>query len=147
MLLYQQESGDIMHESWKSLYDKAISNIKQHKISPFINSGYIVCAILTDKGNLFLGTNIVSNTSLNMCAEKNAIAKMIFEKENIIKKMLIVDELGEILMPCKSCYEYLLDFNGANEMEILVDLKNEKVVKVHDLLPDWWGTFRIEKED
>ena len=136
-----------MEITWQELYDKAVSYIKQKTISPFINVGYIACAILSDEDKVYVGTNIVSKTAIEMSAEANAISKMIAEQNYIIKKMVIVNELGELLMPCEECYEYLLDFCHQGDLEILEDLKKEKTFKIKELLPDWWGTFRIGKEN
>ena len=34
----------------------------------------------------------------------------------------------------------------SGEIEILLDLETEKTVKLRELVPDWWGKDRFEKE-
>ncbi len=132
---------------WKDLYMKAYKLNHQHNISPFINSGYITCVIESGKNNIYNGTNIVTGSKIAMCAEKSAISSMISNQDYIIKKMVIVNELGEILLPCENCLEYLIDFCEDGDFEILVDAQKEKTIHLKELLPDYWGTFRASKED
>ena len=132
---------------WKDLYMKAFKLNHQHNISPFINSGYITCVIESDKGNIYYGTNIVTGSKIAMCAEKSAISSMVSNQDYLIKRMVLVNELGELLLPCENCLEYLLDFSGEEDFEILTSVEKEKTVKIRELLPDYWGTFRTSKED
>ena len=132
--------------NWKDLYMQAFKMNHQHNISPFINAGYITCVIECNN-KTYSGSNIVTGSKIAMCAETSAVANMVSNQEYIIKKMVIVNELGELLLPCENCLEYLLDFCGEDDIEILVDATKGKSVKLHDLLPDYWGTFRESKED
>ncbi len=126
---------------------KAFKLNHQHNISPFINSGYITCVIESSKGNIYYGTNIVTGSKIAMCAEKSAISSMVSNQDYIIKKMVLVNELGELLLPCENCLEYLLDFSDPEGFEVLTSAEKEKTANIHDLLPDYWGTFRTSKED
>ena len=126
---------------------KAYKLNHQHNISPFINSGYITCVIESNNNNIYYGTNIVTGSKIAMCAEKSAISSMVSNQDYIIKRMVLVNELGELLLPCENCLEYLLDFSDQEGFEVLTAVEKGKTVNIHDLLPDYWGTFRASKED
>lgn len=43
-----------------------------------------------------------------------------------------------------SCREYMMQLDkDSGEIEILLDLDNQKTVKLKDLIPDWWGTHKF----
>ena len=84
--------------SWKVLYKEANKNNHQTNVSPFINAGYVTCVIESTKDKMYNGSNIVTNSSLGMCAEKSAIASMISNQDYKIRKMVIVKKLEEILL-------------------------------------------------
>ncbi len=131
---------------WNKLYDKAKVVQNPKKISPFINAGGVAAAILTKKGNIYVGVCIDTASTLGMCAERNAIANMITNGESEIDKVVAVMPNGNVGSPCGACREYMmqLDINSCN-IEILLDLELCKTVKLKDLIPDWWGYNRFNK--
>ena len=62
---------------WEKLYNAALKVQNGRQISPFIDAGGVAAAILTDKGNVYVGVCIDTASTLGMCAERNAIANMI----------------------------------------------------------------------
>ncbi len=56
----------------EELIQKAVSVIKSKKVKGFL-IGDVGCALLTDKGNLYLGVCIDTSSSMGFCAEHNAI--------------------------------------------------------------------------
>lgn len=129
---------------WKELYEKAKLVLNPREISPFINAGGVAAAILTDKGNVYVGVCIDTACTLGMCAERNAIANMITNGENKIVKLVCVMKDGSVGSPCGACREYLMQLDKDEpDMEILINLDQNKVVKLKDLIPDWWGTERF----
>lgn len=78
-----------------------------------------------------------------MSAEENALVKMITNQDYLIKKMLLVNEIGEILLPETECLYFIVDFIS-EETEILISSEYE-TKKIYDILPEWWGTFRIDR--
>ena len=130
-------------KDWKKLYEVAKENLTSKEISPFISVGNKACAILSEKGNIYYGLSIDSSTGVNNSAEKSAITNMLNNKEFKISKIVVLNELEEIIMPCSDCLEYLLELSENNEnLEILVDLEKEETTKLVNLLPEWWGTYR-----
>ena len=45
---------------------------KKREISPLVEAGGVSAAILTEKGNIYVGVCIDTACSLGMCAERNA---------------------------------------------------------------------------
>lgn len=129
---------------WKKLYDAAVKVQNSRTISPFIEAGGVAAAILTKKGNIYVGVCIDTASTLGMCAERNAIANMITNGESQIEKVVAVMPNGKVGSPCGACREYMMQLaKDSGDIEILLDLENEKTVKLKELIPDWWGTDRF----
>ena len=136
-----------MKKDWDILYETALKQLKNTSIPPFIKVGESACCLLTTTNNAYAGRNVSSNTTLNGCAEKNAMIAMLNNGEHEIKKMVILNELEELITPCVSCIENLLELSSKNEtLEILIDLKGYKTIKLEELLPGWWGTYKQKKK-
>ncbi len=134
-----------MNYTWKELYDIAKARLNPREISPFIEAGGVAAAILTDKGNIYTGVCIDTACSLGMCAERNAIANMITNGESKIVKLVCVMSDGSVGSPCGACREYLMQLDkNSGDMEILVNLEENRVVKLCEIVPDWWGTARFQ---
>ena len=131
---------------WKKLYDAARSVQNPRTVSPFIDAGGVAAAILTKKGNIYVGVCIDTASTLGMCAERNAIANMLTHGESQIEKVVAVMPDGKVGSPCGACREYMMQLDrDSEEIEILVDLETQKTVKLKELIPDWWGKTRFEK--
>lgn len=130
---------------WKKLYDAARSVQNPRTVSPFIDAGGVAAAILTKKGNIYVGVCIDTASTLGMCAERNAIANMLTHGESQIEKVVAVMPDGKVGSPCGACREYMMQLDrDSGEIEILVDLATQKTVKLKELIPDWWGKTRFE---
>ena len=107
-----------------------------------INGGWAVAAaLLTEKGNIYVGVCIDSACSLGMCAERNAIANMITNGEDQIVKIVAVLPEGKAGMPCGACREFMMQMNKAAErIEVLCSYEPKKTVQLKRLIPDWWST-------
>ena len=129
---------------WNKLYNAAVKVQNSRTISPFIDAGGVVAAILTKQGNIYVGVCIDTASTLGMCAERNAIAYMITNGESQIDKVVAVMPDGRVGSPCGACREYMMQLDkDSGEIEILLDLDNQKTVKLKDLIPDWWGTHKF----
>lgn len=133
-----------MEKIWRELYKIAKTKIRAKEIKPFIEYGTSACAILSSKGNIYSGISVVSTTNLNVSAEKSAILEMLNNGEDKISKLLVINELEEVILPSLECLDYLKAFLIDGNVEILKNLEGE-VVSYSDILPDWWGTYRNEK--
>ncbi len=129
---------------WNKLYDAARSVQNGRIVSPFVEAGGVAAAILTKKGNIYVGVCIDTASSLGMCAERNAIANMITNGESEIDKVVAVMPDGKVGSPCGACREFMMQLDkNSGEIEILLDLESEKTVKLKELVPDWWGKSRF----
>lgn len=129
---------------WKRLYDAAKAVQNGRAISPFVEAGGVAAAILTKKGQIYVGVCIDTACTLGMCAERNAIANMITNGESQIEKVVAIMPDGRLASPCGACRELMMQLDPRHgEIEILLDLATEKVVTLKELVPDWWGTDRF----
>jgi len=134
-------------KTWQELYDIAFSKLNSRTISPFIEAGGVSSAILTTNGNIYTGVCIDTSCTLGMCAERNAIANMITNGENQIVKLVCVMKDGSVGSPCGACREYLMQLDAKSpDIEILTNLEKEETVRLKELIPDWWGTRRMNNE-
>lgn len=126
------------------LYSEAQKVQKCRMISPFIEAGGVASAILTKSGNIYVGVCIDTASTLGMCAERNAIANMITNGEHQIDKVVAIMEDGSVGSPCGACREYMMQLDkDSGDIEILVDFKSRKTIRLKELIPDWWGNERF----
>ena len=116
-------------------------------ISPFVDAGGVGAAILTKKGNIYVGVCIDTACSLGMCAERAAIANMITNGESDIDKVVAVMTDGSVGSPCGACRELMMQLSkDSPNIEILTDIDTYSTVRLGELCPDWWGRERMERE-
>ena len=131
---------------WNELYNAARRVQNGRTISPFIDAGGVAAAILTKKGNIYVGVCIDTASTLGMCAERNAIANMITNGEHQIDKVVAVMPDGKVGSPCGACREYMMQLDkDSGEIEILTDLETLQTVRLKELIPDWWGKERFDE--
>jgi cytidine deaminase len=119
------------------LIRKAKGTAKLRKASDYVKTGEVGCALVSGKGNLFLGVSIDAPCGIGFCAEHAAIASMITDGEYRIKKIVAVCSDGTILPPCGRCRELMYQIDGKNlDADIIID-KN-RVAKLKELLPEPW---------
>ena len=135
--------GDI----WEQLYKEAVKVQNHRVISPFIEAGGVAAAIVTKKGNVYVGVCIDTASTLGMCAERNAIANMITHVESMIDKVVAVMPDGKVGPPCGACREFMMQLDiNSGEIEILLDMESKQTVRLKDLVPHWWGAGRFQPE-
>lgn len=132
---------------WDVLYEKALEVQNGRVISPFVDAGGVAAAILTRKGNIYVGVCIDTSCSLGMCAERNAIANMITHGECEIEKVVAVMTDGSVGSPCGACRELMMQLSKDScNIEILTDRQTYSTVRLGELMPDWWGREIMERE-
>jgi cytidine deaminase len=121
----------------KKLIEKAKSVLKPRKIKHGFTVGDVGCALVTDKGNVYLGVSIDAPGGMGFCAEHSAIAAMVTHGEHKIRKIVAVVENGIPIPPCGRCREFIHQIHEENiDAEVVVG-KN-KSLKLRDLLPLPW---------
>ena len=130
MILMAQMSNE-------ELIDRAKSVRKSRKIKHGFTVGDVGCALITDKGNVYLGVSIDTCCGMGFCAEHSAIAAMVTHGEHIIRKIVAVAENGMPISPCGRCRELMHQIHEEN-IDTEVVIRKNKSVKLKDLLPLPW---------
>jgi len=99
-------------------------------------------ALLGKSGRVYPGCN-VENASygLTVCAERNAVAQAVARGERAFRKLALVADGAEPVMPCGACRQVLAEFG---DMEILSAKAGGLFVRTRlsDLLPQ---AFRLDR--
>ncbi len=113
------------------------------------DAGGVAAALITDKGNVYSGVCIDTNSGMGFCAEHSAAAAMITAGESKIRKIVAVwkNENGDlyILPPCGRCREFMSQINGDNlEADVVLE---GKTVKLKELLPyhEWPAPNKVKE--
>ncbi len=137
---------------WTKLLNAAKKEYRPEEISPFITAHHVACALEAENGEIYSGFCIEGASGvIALCAERTAALKMYMLSEQKVVKRLICYINGEPdgsggWTPCGACREFFMQLSDKNkDMEIMVDYKNRKTVKLEELLPDWWGWKRYKK--
>lgn len=130
-----------MKRIWKDLFEAAKSVQQEEiKISDYVTAGEVAAAIESSSGKIYTGVCVDTCSTLGICAERNAIFNMITNGEYKIKRVLAILPDGSTGAPCGACRELMVQLmpDEYKEIEIMVDYKNNKVMKMKDLTPEWW---------
>lgn len=129
-----------MEQIWKELYHAAKAVQNPRDISERISAGGVAAAIESASGKIYTGVCVDTSSSLGICAERNAMFNMITNGENEIKRVLAIMPNGKIGAPCGACREFMaqLMIGRYHEVEIMLDIENEKIVTLDELTPEWW---------
>lgn len=133
---------------WDLLIEKALEVQNPRIVSPFIEAGQVGAAILTKNGNIYTGICVDTASTLGICAERNSIHSMLTNGESKIEKIVCITSDGNVGTPCGACRELIMQLDeGSKDIEILIDKNNYQIVKMIDLVPNWWGHKKFEKEE
>ena len=125
---------------WEEMYIAAKAVQNERRISDYIEAGSVGAAILTAWGKIYTGVCIDTCSTLGICAERNAIFNMITNGEDKIKRVLTIMPNGKTGTPCGACRELMVQLmpNDYKEIEIMLDYKNKKILKLGEITPEWW---------
>lgn len=138
----------LFNGTWDKLYLAARRVQYKRTISPLVEAGSVAAALLSGNGNIHVGVCIDTACSLGMCAERNAIASMITNGESSIRKIVAVQPDGRVVLPCGACRELMRQLGAAaGETEILCDYETRSVIRMKELLTEWWGRERMKTGD
>ena len=135
---------EVIMDIWEKLYNEAMRVQNGRQISPFMDAGGVAAAVLTKTGNIYVGVCIDTCSGLGMCAERNALANMITCGESRIDKVLAVMPDGKVGAPCGAYREFMMQLDkDSGDIEILMDYDSRRVIKLSELVPEWWGEERF----
>jgi cytidine deaminase len=121
----------------EELIGKAKSVVKPRKIKHGFTVGDVGSALITDKGNIYLGVCIDTASGMGFCAEHSAIAAMVTHGEHKIMKIVAVVEDGTPIPPCGRCREFMHQIHEDN-LEAEVIIGKNRSVRLKELLPFTW---------
>lgn len=129
-----------MDTIWNELYNAALAVQNARKISDYVTCGEVAAAILSSTGKIYTGVCIDTCSTLGICAERNAVFNMITNGENKISKVLAVMPDGSTGAPCGACRELMVQLmpEDYRDIEIMIDYKTGKIIKLGDITPEWW---------
>ncbi len=119
----------------REIIDKARTVLRRRELARGNSAGGVACALLSSKGNLYLGVDINISSGIGFCAEHSAIAAMITAGESAIAKIVAVCGDDWVLPPCGRCREFMYQIDEANFAQTEVVLSEESSVKLRELLP------------
>ncbi|HOB19482.1 MAG TPA: cytidine deaminase [Candidatus Atribacteria bacterium] len=119
------------------LYKKAYSVIYPRRLSDDAEAGGVAAAILTDKGNVYVGVCIDTACSMGFCAEHAVAAAMVTAGESKVTKMIAVGSEGQVMPPCGRCREFISQLHDDN-LDAMVMVKKDVVLSLRELLPYSW---------
>lgn len=129
-----------MEQIWTEMLDAASEVINERRISDYVTCGEVAAAVLSRSGKIYTGVCIDTCSTLGICAERNAIFNMITNGENEIDKVLCIMPDGSNGAPCGACRELMVQLMPGryHDIEIMLDYKSGRTVKLGDITPEWW---------
>jgi len=129
-----------MEPIWNTLYEAAKRVQNARKISGYVTAGEVAAAILSKSGKIYTGICVDTCSTLGICAERNAIFAMLTAGEQEIDKVIAILPDGSSGAPCGACRELMVQLmpETYGEIEIMMDMKTGRVMKLAELTPEWW---------
>ena len=129
-----------MDQIWKTMYQAAREALNPRRISDYVTAGEVSAAILSASGKIYTGVCMDTCSTLGICAERNAIFNMITCGESQISKVLAILPDGTTGAPCGACRELMVQLmpDTYQDVEIMLDYENAKIVTLGELTPHWW---------
>ena len=129
-----------MEKIWEEMYAAAKAVLAPRRISEYVTAGEVSAAVLSKSGKIYTGVCIDTCSALGICAERNAIFNMITNGENEIDKVLCISPREGKGAPCGACRELMVQLmpESYKDIEIMLDYRNGKVIKLGEITPNWW---------
>ena len=144
-LMHEKRTGHVSSMTkdqwqWDRLYDAAAAVRNERRISEYVTCGEVSAAILSGTGRIYTGVCIDTCSTLGICAERNAIFNMITNGEQEIKKVIALLPDGSSGAPCGACRELMVQLMPGKykDIEIMMDYKEERIMTMGELTPEWW---------
>ncbi len=133
--LWVKYNETVMEKDIKELYDAAIK-VKGKAYAPY-SDFHVGSALRTKSGKIFTGCNVENSSyGVTICAERNAIFKMVSEGEQEISSILVIGDTEKFLPPCGACRQVIAEFSKEDTPVIMCNKKGEfKESTVGEVLP------------
>ena len=132
-----------MEKIWEEMYAAAKAVLNPRRISEYVTAGEVSAAVLSKSGKIYVGVCIDTCSTLGICAERNAIFSMITNGEQEIDKVLCIPPVEGRGAPCGACRELMVQLmpDSYKDIDIMIDYKNNVVMKLGELTPEWWISY------
>lgn len=129
-----------MDPIWKKLYLEAKAVLRPRKVSEWMEAGGVAAAIESMSGKIYTGVCVDGACTLGICAERNAVFRMLTCGENSVRRVIAVNWDGRVMPPCGACRELMTQLMPKNysDIEIMLDYETNRVVTLGELTPEWW---------
>lgn len=130
-----------MDKIWEDMREAASAVFKARKLSDYVSCGEVAAAVCSKSGRIYTGVCVDTCSTLGICAERNAIFNMITCGEQEIDKVLCIMPDGSVGgAPCGACRELMVQLMAGRyqDIEIMLDYENERIVRLGDITPEWW---------
>ena len=123
-----------LDSSTRALISVASDLVKVKKAFSNDGVGNNACALMSRKGAIYSGISVDMKSDFGLCAEQAAIADMLKHGESNISILVSVSHLGDIVVPCGKCLEFIQELNPNNNTTIVL-LPDGSTRTVSYLLP------------
>lgn len=125
---------------WQAMYQAAKNVLNERQVSEYVLAGGVAAAIMSSSGKIYTGVCVDTCSTLGICAERNAIFRMLTDGEQTISRALAVMSDGRMGAPCGACRELMVQLmpKDYGNIEILMDYRSGRVVHLGDITPEWW---------
>ncbi|MCP4215856.1 MAG: cytidine deaminase [bacterium] len=115
---------------------EAAKKAKDNAYAPY-SKFHVGAAILAGNGEIYHGCN-VENTSygLTICAERNAVCRMVADGTTKIDEIMIIGDTEEFLPPCGACRQVIAEFAHKDTIVYMSNKDGQvKETTVNELIP------------
>ena len=123
--------------TYEELMEKAIEASKK-AYTPYSKFN-VGASVLTESNKVYSGCNFENASfGLTICAERNAMSSAISAGEKTkITAIAIYSPKQKMCLPCGACRQWLCEFAKNENIEIILEDKNEKpaILKLKDIFP------------
>ncbi|MCX8736626.1 cytidine deaminase family protein [Lactobacillus sp. B4026] len=129
-----------MDQQWQKMYEAASQVQRFHQIGEHMEAGGVAAAVLSESGKIYTGVCVDTACGLGVCAERNALFNMITQGETRVSRVLALMSNGKNVAPCGACREFIVQLmeKDYQNVEVMMDYRHDKVVKMSELTPEWW---------
>lgn len=129
-----------MDKQWQEMYEEAKKVQGFRQIGNHMEAGGVAAAVMAESGKIYTGVCVDTACGLGVCAERNALFNMLTQGESRITRVVALMSNGQNGAPCGACREFIVQLmeKDYQDVEIMMDYEQGKVMKMSELTPEWW---------
>ena len=114
---------------WNEMFGLA-----QEKLSLFNEVNREIAVFLSSNNKIYYGLGIEDK----VCAAESAISNMLNDVEDKVCKILILNRMSQLVLPCDKCCGLLVN-SGSSKAQILFDIGSFRTMTIEELVSDRRG--------